>query len=239
MTALELGRPGAAIADGHRADGMYDAALRAVHRGLPAPHLEVSYRDETWPLPLGTWCGAADPVDRAALDRLTAALPPPGDVLDVGCGPGRHAAALDAQGGRVVGVDTSLAATALTRGRGVEALHADVFEPLPDDQQGWDGVLLLDGNIGIGGDPVRLLGRARRLLRPGGTVLVELDPARPTDRGQARLRLGGRLSRPFPWARLAPADLAASAAAADLRVQEQWSAHRRAFALLGPAGPTS
>jgi hypothetical protein len=36
-------------------------------------------------------------------------------------------------------------------------------------------VLLLDGNIGIGGDPHRLLRRVRELLTPTGRLLVELD----------------------------------------------------------------
>ena len=37
-------------------------------------------------------------------------------------------------------------------------------------------VLLADGNIGIGGDPVALLTRCRDLIAPAGRVLVELDP---------------------------------------------------------------
>ena len=38
------------------------------------------------------------------------------------------------------------------------------------------GALLLDGNIGIGGDPVALLRRVARLLAPGGAVVVEVEP---------------------------------------------------------------
>ena len=56
-------------------------------------------------------------------------------------------------------------------------VRRDVLGPLPGEGT-WDHVLLADGNIGIGGDPLRLLHRAAHLLRPGGTVLVETDPGR-------------------------------------------------------------
>jgi len=65
----------------------------------------------------------------------------------------------------------------------------------------WEHVLLADGNIGIGGDPVRLLRRLRSLVRPGGTAFVEVGP---TGTGLLRemlqLRVGGQVSEPFAWA---------------------------------------
>ena len=67
-------------------------------------------------------------------------------------------------------------------------VRRDLFGPLPGEGT-WAHVLLADGNIGIGGDPLRLLRRAARLLRPGGTVLVETDARhRALWRGTARLR---------------------------------------------------
>ena len=41
---------------------------------------------------------------------------------------------------------------------GGPALVRSVFETLPGEGR-WDTVLLMDGNIGIGGDPAALLGR--------------------------------------------------------------------------------
>ena len=65
----------------------------------------------------------------------------------------------------------------------------------------WDCALLADGNIGIGGDPGRLLHRLGRIVRPGGRVVVELD-ADGTDvvRHRWRLRVGGRFTPVFDWA---------------------------------------
>jgi hypothetical protein len=79
----------------------------------------------------------------------------------------------------------------------------------------WDHVLLADGNIGIGGDPARLLRRAARLVAPGGTVLVETDP-RPDLlwRGTTRVRTPAGIGAAVPWARVgadALTDLAAAA----------------------------
>jgi hypothetical protein len=107
-------------------------------------------------------------------------------------------------------------------------VHGDVFGPLPGAGT-WSHVLLADGNVGIGGDPGRLLRRVRELLRPGGTVEVDLDLGLgldldvSTDEGAAGTGLTVGLRRWetdrsvgawFPWARLgtrALADVAASA----------------------------
>ena len=60
----------------------------------------------------------------------------------------------------------------------------------------WGTALLLDGNIGIGGEPAALLRRARELLAPGGAVLAELDPPGAWS-GVTRVRLeaSGRRQR--------------------------------------------
>jgi hypothetical protein len=78
-----------------------------------------------------------------------------------------------------------------------------VFDPLPGERR-WGAALLLDGNVGIGGDPVALLARCADLLRFGGQVLVEVEPP-----GRASERLVVRVESPtgdaspwFPWARV-------------------------------------
>jgi len=121
-------------------------------------------------------------------------------VLDIGCGPGRHVAALRAAGQSSLGLDLSPVAVSITRGRGADAVLGSVFHDVPRAGS-WATALLLDGNIGIGGAPGALLSRARELLAPAGTVLVELDPpGRRTSLTQVRLEAPGVVSEWFVWA---------------------------------------
>ncbi|WP_158889232.1 class I SAM-dependent methyltransferase [Amycolatopsis anabasis] len=120
-------------------------------------------------LPVHRWRGEARDGDEAMLGRCT------GPTLDIGCGPGRMTAALTERGVVALGVDVSPTAVALTRRRGAVALRRNVFDPLPGEGR-WRHVLLADGNIGIGGDPVALLRRVARLLGGDGSALVEVDP---------------------------------------------------------------
>lgn len=119
-------------------------------------------------LDVGRWLGGADDADRTVLDRCL------GPVLDVGCGPGRFVSAASERGIAALGVDIAETAVALTRGQGFPALLRSVFTELPGEGR-WSTVLLIDGNIGIGGDPLRLLTRIDGLLGPGGKLIVETD----------------------------------------------------------------
>jgi SAM-dependent methyltransferase len=165
--------------------------------------------------------------DGALLDRCA------GPTLDVGCGPGRLAAALVARGLPALGIDVSAAAVDLAHARGATVLRRDVFGPLPGEGR-WHRILLADGNVGIGGNPVRLLRRCRRLLTATGRILVELDPPHvPSWSGRVRLATaGGELSAPFPWAYVGAADLAALAHAAACAVHASWTEAGRWFASL-------
>lgn len=114
------------------------------------------------------WRAGPDPTDIDVVRRCT------GPTLDLGCGPGRLVRALRDHGVVAWGVDSSAVAVELCRSRGAPVLHRDVFATLPREGR-WRHVLLLDGNVGVGGDPVRLLARAAALTAPGGTLLVETD----------------------------------------------------------------
>ena len=82
-----------------------------------------------------------------------------GPTIDLGCGPGRLVARLVERGVPALGVDQSATAVGLARRSGAPALRRDVFEPLPGTGR-WQTVLLADGNVGLGGDPWRVLRRA-------------------------------------------------------------------------------
>lgn len=113
-------------------------------------------------------------------------------------------------------------------------LRRDVFAPLPGEG-GWSHVLLVDGNIGIGGDPLRLLARASALLTARGTVLVETAPD-PHDWwcGTARPCTNGIPDDPVPWACVGVEALRAVAAAAGLRVVATSRSSARSFTELAP-----
>jgi len=178
------------------------------------------------PLPLDRWLGPVDEADNEVLDRID------GPVLDIGCGPGRHVAALRAAGQSSLGLDLSPVAVSITRGRGADAVLGSVFHDVPRAGS-WATALLLDGNIGIGGAPGALLSRARELLAPAGTVLVELDPpGRRTSLSQVRLEAPGVVSEWFAWAHVGVDGIEAVAADAALAPAWTMCAGERWFAAL-------
>ncbi len=176
------------------------------------PCLVVGLGAEPEPLPVADWTREADYADGALLAHCE------GATLDIGCGPGRLGARLVELGHVVLGVDVVPEAVRQTRERGVAAVVRDVFESLPGEGR-WLSVLLADGNIGIGGDPVALLRRARALLDPRGRVVVELaGPGRGHRTAWAELHCGEARSRPFRWSLVGTDAIEALAAGAGLRV---------------------
>ncbi|MEU0187044.1 class I SAM-dependent methyltransferase [Streptomyces sp. NPDC006207] len=189
----------------------------------PAPPDGAGGEGELLPLDVERWCAAPDAADAAVLNRCT------GPVLDVGCGPGRLVAALAVRGVRALGVDVSPAAVARTRQHGGSAVRRSVFDRLPGEGR-WGSVLLMDGNVGIGGDPLALLTRLRTLVSPGGRLLAEAAPHDEDERLTVRVEDGhGRHGRPFPWARLGTTVLLHTAEAAGWIPAGRWTAEGRSF----------
>lgn len=220
-----MGEAGAAAPTAHE---LYGQALEAVSRGRPVDALRLRDPDGAEHLlPLGQWLRAPDADEEVLLGQAC------GPVLDVGCGPGRHVLALTRRGTPALGLDVAPEAVRIARRRGARVLQRSVFAAVPLTGC-WGTALLLDGNVGIGGDPVALLGRLRVLLRPTGRVLVELEaPGTPSARLQAHLESAGRVSRPFAWALVSQADIELVAATAGLEVHAVWrSARGRWFARL-------
>lgn len=158
------------------------------------------------------------------LDR---AEPP---VLDIGCGPARHLLALAARGVEGLGLDVTPAAVELARSRGAHVVEGSVFGSVPRTGA-WGTALLLDGNIGIGGDPLALLTRVSKLLRPGGRLLVELGPPGANGRSQlARVETDAYRGPWFGWTEVGADSIDTLVAAVGMDLTEVWSAAGRWFA---------
>jgi SAM-dependent methyltransferase len=165
----------------------------------------------------------ADPVDRTVLELCE----PP--VLDVGCGPGRIVHALSAAGLPALGVDIANVAVALTQRRGAPALIRSVFERVPGEGR-WPTVLVLDGNVGIGGDAAGLLARLAGLMAPGGSVIVEASSVDVDEVLEVRFQTSdGPIGTCFPWAVVGSAAVIRHARPAGLLPVDQWSAGGRVF----------
>lgn len=178
------------------------------------------------PLPVARWSGPVSEADESMLARAR------GPVLDVGCGPGRLTAALHQRGVEVLGLELVPELPVLARMAGAPVLLGDVFAPLPR-AGAWQTVLLADGNVGIGGDAVRMLRRVRTLLSPDGQVVCELHPdGDGAASGPVRLEGLGVTSAWFPWALLGEGELTATAGAAGLTVQSTWETGGRTFAIM-------
>ncbi|WP_078854115.1 methyltransferase domain-containing protein [Streptomyces sp. NRRL F-5135] len=203
-------------------DDLYAAALRTGRGPL------FLRRGDGWLLPLEVerWCAAPDAADLAVLERCR------GSVLDIGCGPGRLVAALTARGRPVLGIDVHPEAVRRTVRSGGRALCRSVFQRLPGEGR-WDTVLLMDGNIGIGGDPAALLTRVAELAADDGVALVETALPDVDERVRVRVDDGrGARGDAFPWARVGARALRSAAEAAGWRVTGQWRAEERRFAEL-------
>ena len=180
---------------------------------------------------MARFLAAADAADESVIARID------GPVLDVGCGPGRIVRAAIHAGRLSLGVDVSSTAVEHARQQGLPALRRSVFEPLPQEGS-WDALLLLDGNIGIGGAPEMLLARCAQIISPRGSIFVEVDPEPRTDRGYAATVVDedGRSSSPFPWYDLGEEALRTRLSGSALEIVETWEVSGRAFVRIARRG---
>lgn len=173
------------------------------------------------------WHAAADETDLLLLSRVT------GPVLDIGCGPGRMVRAAMELGLHAVGIDVSSAAVELASSLGGSYVKGSIFDRVPGVGM-WQTTLLVDGNIGIGGDIPTLLARCSQLLAPTGEIVVELDgdPAH-IDNYFAEVTDGnGGRSASFPWAEVGLDELVALLPPLELRVIQSWVSDGRSFCRL-------
>ena len=173
------------------------------------------------------WSADADVTDLALLAAVN------GPVLDIGCGPGRMVRGAVRLGLEVLGIDVSPAAIEVARAEGLPVLFGSVFDAMPNEGR-WQTALLVDGNIGIGGDVPAMLARCRELISPDGEIIVELASDPTTDRAYTGTLVDsdGGSSALFPWAEVGLDRVAELAPLNRLALVQSWVTDGRAFCRL-------
>ena len=146
----------------------------------PAPARVLAHYDDYLPEDperIRGWEASQRPLVRRAVRILRRALPPGARILDVGCGYGHLAAALAAAGFRAEGVELSPIGVRHARSLGV-AVRQGTLEAAAFPGEAFDAVTAyyviehLD-------DPAAFLREARRILRPGGALLLRWPQSAP------------------------------------------------------------
>jgi SAM-dependent methyltransferase len=110
-------------------------------------------------------------------------------ILDLCCGPGRHAARLSAVGYRVTGIDRDQGAIALARHRATTAtFHCMDMRAVGQLREQFDGVLSIWQSFGYfsAAENDQLLRDIWARLRPGGRLLLDIFHAEYFRRHQGR-----------------------------------------------------
>ncbi len=194
-----------------------------------------------------------DPIARESTEAEVAFLErqlPPGEfpeLLDVCCGPGRHASVLAARGYRVIGVDANGEAIARARSHGIPGASFRILDLRELDSLGdrFDAVTNLWHSFSYFDDVANqdVLRQMGARLRPGGRLVIDvynrdhiatLPLVETYERNGTRVRstrawlgarhrvtleYGGGGRDELEWRLYTPAELAELAAAAGLRVR--------------------
>ena len=177
---------------------------------------------------LARWNADADEADLSLLRSVT------GPVLDIGCGPGRMVRAAAGLGIDALGIDVSPTVVELATDAGLNVILRSIFDRLPSEGA-WQTALLVDGNIGIGGDVDAMLARCRDILAADGEIVVEVSTQLDCDRtftGRV-VDTHGHESASFPWAEIGRTGLVARAGMLGLEERQFWMLDGRSFCRLG------
>ena len=181
-----------------RADLLYGRLLASAAQGPAGPRrARIRLADgRLEPLPLDRWLAPADEVDQAILADVAA------PVLDLGCGPGRHLAALRALGKRGLGVDLSPVAVRSPAVAARDAINGSLWADVPGAGRGGRSCCWTATSASAA-KPVALLRRAGELLdagrrdrrrdrSAGGADAADADPDRGAGPGLGVVPLGAR-----------------------------------------------
>ena len=118
------------------------------------------------------------PGENLRLDRAIEIVAPGRQLLDIGCGSGLFCAQIAHHCDSVFGLEIAHAPLQAARALGVLSVQADVSEyGLPFNDTSFDTVTLLSV-LQYLSDPAAALAESRRVLRPGGRVLLSVPNMR-------------------------------------------------------------
>jgi O-antigen chain-terminating methyltransferase len=146
---------------------------------LPAPSADTDHRlagalAEIQPRLLAAFRGTEEEI-RHRLDHHLPKLREAAPVLDIGCGRGELLLMLREAGVDASGIEADAALVQAARRRGLDVIEGDALDSLraqPDDSRGAITAIHLFEHFEV--DRLQaLLAEARRVLRPGGVLLVE------------------------------------------------------------------
>jgi SAM-dependent methyltransferase len=213
---------------GRGGDEPYARALRhdsdGAHGGL---RLHESGSGALLDLDFGKWNRDADEVDLSLVRHAR------GPLLDIGCGPGRMVRAAGEAGLVALGLDVSPEVVVQARRSGAAVALGSVFDRVPAEGL-WRTALLIDGNVGIGGDVAALLTRCREILAESGKLVVELhtDDDRDHSYNATVVDAEGSQSGAFPWAEVGLTRLREIADASGFTIDRAFTAGGRRFCRL-------
>lgn len=200
---------------------MKDAQFE-LQQGLTTESLSlVSSSGEEWSLNVDRWLGPASAADTHALTRTN------GRVLDVGSGPGRMLKAGSKMGIDIEGVDTDLSTALSLQKLGYTVHTGDIMDV---DLPSYESFLLMDGNLGMTGDPIGLLRRLCTLRTKNAVLIVEVEsPLEKTRTELVRLKTNSTLSGSFYWSWVTVQDLGLIAETGGWQLQQIWEENDRYF----------
>lgn len=157
---------------------LVERALRREPLPAPAPSVGetglAAALAEVQPVLLEAFRGSGEEI-RHRLEEHLGVLGPEAPVLDLGCGRGELLDLLREGGVAAAGVESDPALATAARRRGLEVLEGDVLEVLggqPDDAWGAATAIHLFEHLAPD-HLLALLHQLRRVLRPGGLLLIE------------------------------------------------------------------
>ncbi len=177
----------------------YGRMMWDCHRGAPAQ--EIVERDDGL-ISAGKSCAYFEPFSEWASHHQESMAYVSGRVLDIGCGPGRHALHLQEAGFDVLGIDASPLAIQVARERGLRKAGVLSVTRISFRLGEFDTLLMMGNNFGLFGNLKRarwLLRKMRNMTSSNGRIIAESrDPYTTTSRAHLDYHESNRRRGKFP-----------------------------------------